>query len=457
MPAPLNNQPNPRPAASKATGPKLPLITVKPPKVAVDTWRHRGLVEPQGKLPVERVVLDNPTYHNKITLHPSADESRQALLDSIKNAKSSFYIETFIWHNDEAGREIAQALIDRKKAAEAKGEAFDVKVLIDYGGLHDATNPTDDTQIVKFMKDAGIDVKLFNPTMVNPLATGRTPITHRKLYIQDGTQFTTGGRNIGDEYLMSTFVAPKGGGQQKAWHDLLFTVRGDETGRVIDEFYKNWKRAGGTVPAVKPTIVPAADGTAQVQAFVTDPLKHVHDIRDAEIKAIQNAQKEIIVVYPYLSDDELVQALVDAKKKNPKLSIKVMIPAKGEKGLPGFLYNNLNIVSAGQLMAAGVEVRKVEAHKEGNDVVDSFSHLKAMVFDGKLLSIGSANGDQRTMANNNELNTLIFDEGVAAEFKSNVLMDDWARGIPMKQSDVDGRPWWSRFVGWVLEGLDFLF
>lgn len=115
MPAPVNNQPATRPTAPKAAGPKPAAITVKPPKVAVDTWRHRGLVSPAGKLPVERVVLDNPTYHNQITLHPSADESRQALLDSIKNAKSSFYIETFIWHNDEAGREIAQALIDRKR------------------------------------------------------------------------------------------------------------------------------------------------------------------------------------------------------------------------------------------------------------------------------------------------------------------------------------------------------
>jgi cardiolipin synthase len=457
MPAPVNNQPATRPTAPKAAGPKPAAITVKPPKVAVDTWRHRGLVSPAGKLPVERVVLDNPTYHNQITLHPSADESRQALLDSIKNAKSSFYIETFIWHNDEAGREIAQALIDRKKQAAAEGKPFDVKVLIDYGGLHDATNPTDDTKIVKFMTDNGIDVQLFNPTMINPLATGSTPITHRKLYIQDGTQFTTGGRNIGDEYLMSTFVAPKGGGQEKAWHDLLFTVRGDETGRVIDEFYKNWRRAGGTVPAVKPTIVPAMDGHSQVQSFVTDPLKHVHDIRDAEIKAIANAQSEIIVCYPYLSDDELVQALIDAKKANPKLSIKVMIPAKGEKGLPGFLYNSLNVTSARQLMEAGIEVRKVDAHKEGADLVTSFSHMKAMVFDGKLLSIGSANGDQRTMANNNELNTLIYDPALGKEFKDRVLMDDWNRSAPMTLAEVKNRPWYMKVVDRVLEALDFLF
>lgn len=444
------------PAPGVGNGPK-PATTAAAAKrlTGAAYWDHRVLTG-GARLPVERAVLDDPTYHNKITMHDGADESMQALLDAIKNAKSSFYVETFIWHNDEAGRKVAQALIDRKKQAEAQGQPFEVKVLIDYSGQHDPSATTNDMKIIDFMKQNGLDVRVFNQKVVNPLATGLTPITHRKLYIQDGSMFMTGGRNIGDEYLMSTFFDPRGK-QVSAWHDLLYSVEGDETGRVLDDFFTNWVRSGGKMPATRPTVVPSKDGTAWVQTFTTNPLDHTHGIEDSQVAAIGAARQQIRVIYPYFSDDALIQALIDAKKRNPKLDIKVMLPGKDEGGASGFIYSKLNDITATRLIEAGIEVRKISAYHDGRTLATTFSHLKAMVIDNKVLSVGSANGDARTMHDNHELNTMIYDPATAQKYTREVLDDDWNMAKPVTLQQLQATPWYNRLIGWVLERFAFLF
>jgi cardiolipin synthase len=438
--------------APRAAGP----VPARGPQPALAAnWQGRVLT---GKSNVTqlRQVLDNPTFHNNITMHDSADESMQALLDGIRTAKSSYYVETFIWHNDDAGRQVAQALIDRKKAAIARNEPFDVKILIDFSGEHDPTVPTQDMKIIDFMRKGGLDVRTFNNNMINPLATGRSPITHRKLYIKDGTQFSTGGRNVGDEYLKSTFFDPKGK-EERAWHDLLYTVEGDETGRVLNEFFKDWVRGGGKMPDVRPRVVPSPTGTSVVQSFTTNPLDHTHGILDAQVKAIGAAKQEIRVVYPYLSDESLVQALLDAKKANPALQIKVMIPGHDEGGPSGFLYRNLNDYAAWRLLLAGIDVRKIDSYHDGATLATTFSHLKAMVIDNALLSIGSANGDARTMHDNHELNTLIYDPALAKKFTADVMEDDWQLSKPVTIADLDQKKWYDRLASWVLQRIAFLF
>lgn len=431
---------------------RLPKPAPLPPK---DVTAGRVIAR-NGTLGVERLALDKPTYHNKVTLHVSPDESRLAILDAIKTSKEAFWLEIFIWHNDESGQEIAQALVDRKRLADERGEPFDMKILIDWSGLRDATNPAKDTEIVKFLRDNGIDVREFNVGSVDPTATGATPITHRKLFIQDGTKYLSGGRNIGDEYLKPTFFSP-GKQSERSWHDLMFTVEGDETARVQREFLKNWVASGGKMPARIPAVKPAKGGSAWVQSVVTDPHLHKTELRETQLKLIRNAQTEIRIVYPYFSDDAMIQELILAKKRNPKLDIKVMLPGKGERGIPGFLYGNLNMETARQLLEAGIQVRFQSQFNVGNEQVESFSHFKAMVVDGKVLSIGSANGDARTLSQNHELNSIIFDRTAAKKFVDEQLEPDWKLAKPVTMAQIEALPFWKKILFKVLESIDFLF
>ena len=103
------------PAASR---PKAPAAQQSPPGSALE-------VEPRGRS--HPAHAGHPAQRDQ--LPPLPDASREALLDAIRNAKHSFHIETFIWHNDESGNEIIQALAARKAQAKREGRDFDVKVL----------------------------------------------------------------------------------------------------------------------------------------------------------------------------------------------------------------------------------------------------------------------------------------------------------------------------------------
>ncbi|MDB5096571.1 MAG: cls [Cyanobacteria bacterium RYN_339] len=401
----------------------------------------------------ERAVMKSPTLRNKVTLHVSPESSQEALIQSIKDSKNSFYIETFIWHNDAAGNEVIQALADRVAKAKANGETYDAKVLIDWFGLRQGTGGTGDPLIVDKLRAGGVEVIEFARGYMDE--GHLIPITHRKLYIQDGRQFMTGGRNIGDEYLKPEFNDPKGG-HQNSWHDLLYTVEGDETGRILDQFFDNWKRAGGKEPAVKPVIEASATGRARVESFITNPHTGVRSLAKAHLDLIANAESEIVVMYPYLSDDKLVAALRDAKRKNPKLVVKVILPANKEVTAEGSIYQLLNKESARQLMKEGIEVRMFAGGVVDGKAVERFSHFKGLIVDKKVVSIGSANGDYRTFHSNHELNTVIADNATARNFLDEVVDPDWAAAVPVTQADLKADSLWTRIKQHVLEALDNL-
>lgn len=401
----------------------------------------------------EAAVLKNPTVRNAVTFHVDPAASHAAMIDSIKNAKDSFYIETFIWHNDAAGNEVIAAMAERIKRAKAEGKPFDAKVLIDWFGLRQGTGGATDTQIVDKLRTAGVDVLEFARGWVDD---GKwIPITHRKLYVQDGTQFMTGGRNIGDEYGKAAFTNPKGK-VEPGWHDLLYTVQGEETGRIITEFYRNWERAGGKRPLVRPTIVPHPTGRTKIESFITDPHVKIHSLAKAHVDLILNAEKSITVMYPYLSDDKLVKALITAKKKNPKLEIRIILPASKEASAEGGIYSLLNKETARQLMKHGIEVRMYAGPVKNGEAEFLFSHFKGMVIDREIVSVGSANGDARTFLRNHELNTVIADKRTAEDFLKQVADKDWADAAPLTKADLAADTFWTRVKQTALELLDFL-
>ena len=418
---------------------------------AVVTGDHAIVKEITTK--AEQAVLKNPTLRNKVTFHVNAAESHKAMVDSIRTAEKSFYIETFIWHNDDAGNEIVQALADRIKRAKNEGKAFDAKVLIDWFGLRQGTGGASDVQIVEKLRAAGVETLEFARGYIDEAKL--IPITHRKFYIKDGSSFMTGGRNIGDEYGKALFTNPKGV-VEPAWHDLLYTVEGEETGRIIDEFFRNWTRAGGAVPAVKPEIRPHLTGRTKIESFITDPHEKIRTLAKAHYDLVANAEREIIVMYPYLSDDKFVASLIKAKKKNPKLDIKIILPANKEASAEGGVYSLLNKESARQLMAVGAEVRMNAGGVLDGKAVNRFSHFKGFVVDRKIVSVGSANGDARTFKNNHELNTIIADTATAADFLRQVADKDWANSKPLTQADLKADTLWTRFKQKALELLDFL-
>lgn len=382
---------------------------------------------------LDQLILSRPTTHNIVTYHNGAEESFNAILGALQGAKKSFHVETFIWHDDETGRKLADAIVEKVKSAKAEGKTFDAKVLIDSMGIGGGYG-THDHNIITYLNAHGVDARIFNPRKFSLSAKGHLPLTHRKMYIADGEKYLVGGRNVGDEYFKPTYHMKWGDESSvvNSYHDFLMTVQGDEAARVQGQFYKNWARVGGTVPAELPKPIPAPGGHTKIQTFVTDPLTGEQGVKQAHLDAIANAKHEVMVISPYFADDDLVKALVSAKANNPKLTVKALMPALGEKGKD--LNYEMDMDTSRRLLDAGVEVRLSKGGVENGKTVERFSHFKGMVIDGKLLSIGSANADHRTYNNNHEIINMIGDRQKVKEFQDTIANPDWAAAQPIDQS-----------------------
>lgn len=438
-----------RALAGQLAGPTGPALPGQGPSNAL--LRNRPAVAPST---VGQMVMKAPTFRNEVAFHPTPDGARLAMLDTIRSAERSVSVEMFIWHNDASGNEIADAIIAKVQEAKAAGRPFEARVLIDWTGLRGAGGGTDDLKIVEKLRAGGVQVLEFNPGGIDPSARGQTPITHRKLIIADGARFVTGGRNIGDEYLRPEYTLADRR-KEKAWTDLALTITGEEAHRAWQEFNKTWALAGGPAPTITPPVVPSSHGRVRMQSVVTDPHQGLTRIRDAHRELIANAKSDLLLVYPYFSDDEIIQEIIEAKKANPNLRVRVLVPGKGEASYSGKLYGPLNLESARQLMAYGVEVRFSERFMREGVETEAYSHFKAMLVDGQVLSVGSANGDARTMTSNHELNVLIDDPMAVRTFANSVLEADWARGRAPTPEELKGT-WWSRLVARVFEAIDFM-
>ncbi|HEY9899413.1 MAG TPA: phosphatidylserine/phosphatidylglycerophosphate/cardiolipin synthase family protein [Pantanalinema sp.] len=419
---------------------------------------QRAKADPKApQMPLDKLLLSNATRHNEVTYHVGAEESFQAILSALKGAKTSFHIETFIWHDDQTGRKLAEALVEKVKEAKREGRSFDAKVLIDSTGIN-SDYGTEDRNILKYLQDNGVDAKLYNPKLISWKVEGMLPLTHRKIYIADGAKYLVGGRNVGDEYFKATFEKKVGDPKSVAnsHHDFLMTVEGDEAARVQKEFYKAWARTGGKVPAADPKPVPSKTGDTAIQTFITDPLKGDKGLKEVHLKAIASARKEIFIISPYFADDELVRALIAAKKKTPALSIKALMPAAGEGGKD--LNYQMDMLTAHQLLKAGVEVRLSSGGVENGKPVERFSHFKSMTVDGEILSIGSANADYRTYNTNHEIVNIVADKQKVAEFNRTIATPDWNAAMPIDAAWLEKNSSWAeKAFRIVAEPIDFLY
>ncbi|MNT49497.1 Cardiolipin synthase [compost metagenome] len=112
--------------------------------------------------------------------------------------------------------------------------------------------------------------------------------------------------------------------------------------------------------------------------------------------------------------------------------------------------------TARQLLDAGIEVRQYQGEHVDGTLVPRYLHLKAMLIDGQVLSLGSANGDARTFKDNYELNTLIEDPATVADFQRRVVDPDWAIAQPLTRESIR-LPFFKRMLAKFLEWVDFLF
>jgi cardiolipin synthase A/B len=139
--------------------------------------------------------------------------------------------------------------------------------------------------------------------------------------------------------------------------------------------------------------------------------------------AIESARSSIYLTNPYfVPDGAMTDALIRAVERG--VDVRIITAGEADSVLDR-LVRKASQAHFGRALQAGVRI-----YEYGPALL----HAKTMVVDGRWVSIGSANLDNRSFALNNELNLAFLDPAIAAKL-TRIFQDDLAFAKPVTLDD----------------------
>ncbi|AKF06397.1 cardiolipin synthase [Sandaracinus amylolyticus] len=350
---------------------------------------------------------------NDVRVLVGAPATYDAMIEAIAAARDHVHLEYYIFRPDRTGRRVLDALVEAAK------RGVRVRLLYDgYGSV--GLGPA-----CRALRRAGGIAKPFFP--LDPIRRAATINlrNHRKLMIVDGVVGFCGGLNVGDMFL--------------DWRDLHLRVDGPAVTDLQKIFVEDWffaARQDLTLPAFFPEI--PKRGEAIVQIVESGPDERVEQIHRLLFAAIASARRTVWIATPYFVPDRAVLvALQTAALRG--VDVKVIVPRES---------NHRVTFHAGrsfydELLAAGVQI---------HEYLPGMLHTKAMIVDGRIATVGSANLDVRSFRLNFELIAVLYDADIVRALQV-IFEEDLARTERVSLVTWRGRPVITR----IKEGMGRLF
>lgn len=395
----------------------LLVLNFSPGEKKIDTQltRQYDTSDPQFRRSLG-VLLGPPIIEgNKVEALLNGDQIFPAMLDAIRSAQKSISFETYIYWEGTIGREFTEALSERARAG------VKVHVLLDWIGSMKIGEAALDE-----MRRAGVEVHRYHKPVWWKLARLNNR-THRKLLIVDGKTGFTGGVGIADKW--------RGHAQDpNHWRDSHFRVEGPVVGQIQAVFNDNWTKATGAVldgPDYFPALV--AQGDMPAQMFSSSPTGGSESMHLMYLLAITAARHTIHLSNSYFVPDELaLKALVAAAKRG--VDVRIITPGPV---IDSDIVRAASRERWGELLAAGVKMAEYQP---------TMYHVKALVVDSLLVSVGSTNFDNRSFILNDEANLNVLDAGFAKQQEA-VFEDDWKHARQVSLQAWQNRPFTEKVGG----------
>ncbi|MBN9670422.1 cardiolipin synthase [Roseibium aggregatum] len=315
---------------------------------------------------------------NKTDLLIDGDATFAAIKEAIAQAKEVIFFQFFAIHDDELGREMAEALVQKAK------QGVRVCFLYDDVGSHALSR-----SFLGRLKDAGIEVCGFNENhrflrLLGPMRLNYR--NHRKLVVTDYRQAFVGGHNVADQYV----------GRDKwfgHWRDTHVRVEGPAAIACALSFVEDWLWASGKridLPQVGDVPMP---GDEPVLVMPTGPADKLEECAIAFVEAAAKAKQRLWIATPYLVPSLDVQTALCAAAMRG-IDVRILLPEKRDHWtvwLASHAYEEM-------LIQRGVKVYRY---------TDGFMHQKVTLLDNDLASVGTVNFDNRSFQINFEM-TLWF-------------------------------------------------
>lgn len=318
---------------------------------------------------------------NRVRILQNGDQIFPAILDAIRNARSTITMENFLWREGRVANAVANALAERARSG------VKVHVLQDAFGCSGLY-----ARAMSTLRDSPVELEIFRAFPFSRINFR----THRKLLIIDGRVGFLGGVCIADEW--------QGNGLQRGhWRDSHYEVAGPVVAQMQQAFLDNWMQTRTEVlhgAKYFPALSPA--GNLRCQAFKSSAGEGADSARLMLLLTIAAARKRICIANAFFLPDNLtIRTLIEACERG----VEVEVVAPGPD-------NDSPLVRLAArsrwkaLLEAGVRIWEYQP---------AMFHCKYLIADDCWCSVGSTNIDHRSLRLNEEANLNIMDRTFAAE------------------------------------------
>jgi cardiolipin synthase len=348
------------------------------------------------------------TDGNSVHTMVNGDGFFPPMLEAIRAARKTITLETYIWSSGYISNQFIEALSERARAG------VKVHALLDgMGGLK--LNRSDRDRL----REAGVQLHIYGREhwwQVKPNINHRT---HRKLLTIDGRVGFTGGMCIDDRWLGNAHV-------KDLWRETQVRVDGPAVRQMQAVFAHNWMQTTSSLLLGEdyfPKLEKA--GSSVAHCYKSGPSEGAQTARLGYLFAIAAARRSIELSHAYFVPDDLaVDMLLEAIARGVR--VRVIVPAINDSRIGRAASRS----RWGRLIAAGAEFHLYQP---------AMYHCKTMIVDDVLVTIGSANFDNRSFSINDEVTLTVLDAKVAADHLK-IFAEDLKKSKLLTREEFESRP-----------------
>lgn len=322
---------------------------------------------------LDRISRFTFTSGNHVEPLLNGDEAMPAMLETIRGAKTSVTLATYIFEAHHIGADFVEAL------AAAHHRGVQVRVIVDDAGTRYSWPP-----VTRELRKRGVPVARFMPNHFILRILTMNLRNHKKLLIVDGSIGFTGGMNIREGNMLSRSPS-------HPVRDLHFQITGPIVTQMQRVFAEDWQFCFGEAlegPVWFPEL--ALTGQTHALGIVDGPDEDLEVMPVALFAALNAARERIHIITPYfLPTAILLAALKLAATRGVEVTI--ITPAK----------NNIPFVA---WAARTLYPELIEAGCRIYESPGPFDHTKLLVIDEAWSCVGSTNWDPRSLRLNFEFN-----------------------------------------------------
>jgi cardiolipin synthase len=319
---------------------------------------------------------------NRIEPLQNGDEAMPAMLDAIRNARTSISLSSYIFEARGVGAEFVSEL------AAARNRGVEVRVIVDDAGTRYSWPP-----VTRELRRLGVPVRRFMPNRLVLRLLTLNLRNHKKILVVDGTIAFTGGMNIREGNMLA----------RRPPHpvrDLHFRVTGPVVAQLQRAFVEDWQFCAGENLEGEAWFPPLARvGDTDVLGIIDGPDEDMEVMPATLFAALSAARQRVLVMTPYfLPTGNLLAALKLCALRG--LEVTILTPARNNIPPVGWAAKTLYP----ELLHAGCRIFETPP---------PFDHSKLFLVDEAWSCIGSTNWDPRSLRLNFEFNLFCHDSVLA--------------------------------------------